>query len=135
MLRAALISTLCVVIAFLGVAGLHVHVPDVDHADHAVHDHHGDEAHLTTVLDHGHDADHDEDGDLDIEPMSKAFGKPTLSPPALAAVLTLLLVFAAYLGLGLPVRVKRAPLRPPRPHLSPHFLPLAHAPPATAFSR
>jgi hypothetical protein len=135
MFRAVLVSALCVVIASLGVAGLHVHVPDGHHADHADHAHDGGSAHLTTLLHHDHAADHDEEGDVDIEPMSKAFGKPSLSTPALAAVLTLLFVLALYRGLTLFLRVESAPLRPPRPQLSPHFLPPSHAPPASAFAR
>src|SRR5688572_23557471 len=95
MLRQALIVTLCLAVAILGVSGLHVHVPGPMasgpahvHEAEVGHDHHVDDSHAYAVsaLQGDHDAAHGEHGDIDVEPMVKAFSKLSLNQliPAVA---------------------------------------------------
>jgi len=146
MLRNALIITICLAVAILGVSGMHVHVPG-PMASGPAHVHKAGTAHeVAQGVDDGHvyavnamqgddDAEHGEHGDLDIEPMAKAFTKLSLSQvvPAVALIcfLVTLLVRAAT---RVPV-LRRPRRRPPTRHLVLHFLPLSHAPPAATSSR
>jgi hypothetical protein len=132
--RNILIVVLCFAIASLGISGLHGHLAGVagSHASHSPSHQHG--FHLVTVADGEHSAGHDHDGDVDVDPVAKAFFKVPLIKAFVAIVV-------AYLIVGLlasaPARrqLRAARLRPPKVRYSPYFLPPSHAPPCTAFSR
>ena len=129
MLRRALISTLCLAIAFLGVAGLHVHVPEGG-AEHGHESHSSGHVHTTSILDSDHGDEHRQHGDIDVEPMVKAFGKLSLDQLTPAAIL--LFVLVALLAATTGTLIARTPLLRPPSRLLPFFLPPPHAPPATA---
>jgi hypothetical protein len=157
MLRKALIITLCLAVAILGVSGMHVHVPgplasgqahvheaDIGNAiDQHVHDgvgvdvnHHADDGHAYAIsaLHGDHDADHGEHGDIDIEPIAKAFSKLSLNQliPAVALIGFLIVLLSRTTAM----RVARRPSdQPPRRRFLPYFLPPSHAPPAAALLR
>lgn len=146
MLRNALIITICLAVAILGISGMHVHVPG-PMASGQAHVHKAgmsygvgkgvDDGHVLAVsaMQGDDDAEHGEHGDLDIEPMAKAFTKLSLSQivPAVA-----LICFLVTLLVRVATRVpalRRPRRRPLRRHLVLHFLPLSHAPPAATSSR
>ena len=128
--RNILIIVLCLAVASLGISGLHGHLAGAA-GPHSSHDKHG--FHLVTVADQEHSPAHGHDGDVDIDPVTKAFGKLPLIKAFVAIVV-------AYLIVGLlasaPVRrLRAARLRAPKARHRPYFLPPSHAPPSTAFSR
>ena len=144
MVRAALISVLCLALALMGVSGVHAHLLSVDmqlpHAhDEALpqqHHMHADvSAEVVTLVNDGHFHEHDEHGDIDFDVAVKAFGKVQWLK-ALAAVLVCFIGFFALLGRlpGQFLRLERM-YRPPKNRLRLFFLPPSHAPPVTAFSR
>lgn len=94
-----------------------------------MHEKHG--FHLVTVIDNEHSPDHAHDGDVDIDPVTKAFGKVSWIK-AFAAIA----VAYVFVGLLLQAPVRRqlrpTPLRPPKVRHSPYFLPPSHAPPCAA---
>lgn len=129
MSRALLISLLCSTLVLMGVTGVHAHVPaPVMPTSHSLHEHHG--AYVTSILDTDHESDHEEDGDFDIEPSVKAFGKTTLTASiAIVSTLVLILVTTGEIGsLRIPVS---PPLRPPESASRFFLLPPSHAPPAS----
>lgn len=134
MLRTFLICALCLAIALIGVSGVHAHLAIEDHdaadrgsASHGeAHAHHG--AHVVSVLDADHSSDHDDDGDIDIDPLVKAFG--TLLLAALSLAVAILYVIAPLLTGETTRRVPfTRPLRPPRLRPRYFILPPSHAPP------
>lgn len=132
MLRKAFLVFLCVTLAFIGASGLHDHIVLPDH-------------HATTGIDAGHppaethffDAGYhdleEHEGHVDVDPVSKAFGK--LSSGSLLAIASLLFVFRSLSRILILVR-RRAPAHvcATRAALF-KLLPPSTAPPATAFAR
>jgi hypothetical protein len=141
MLRNALIITICLAVAILGVSGMHVHVPGPmasgpAHVHKAGMAHGVDDGHVyaVTAMQGDHDAEHGQHGDLDIEPLAKAFTKLSLSQvlPAVALI-GFLVTLLVRVATSVPV-LRRPERRLPRRHLVLHFLPLSHAPPTIARS-
>jgi hypothetical protein len=129
--RTLLACALCFAIALLGVSGVHAHLAVADHAaPHAEesHLHHG--AYVVSVIDADHVSDHDDDGDIDIDPVVKAFGKLLILPLLVAVALCYVIAVLARGDSGgqrLPIE---CPLRPPRQRSRFFLLPPAHAPPS-----
>jgi hypothetical protein len=138
MLRQTFLVFLCVTLAFIGASGLHDHVvlpdtapPGTAHATrdvapaHAQSEKHFFDAGIHDVADH---EDH-----VDVDPVSKAFGK--LSPGSLLALAFCLVLFTMVSRKAFHVR-RRAPLpaRAARIALF-ELLPPATAPPAIARAR
>jgi hypothetical protein len=133
MLRKAFLVFLCVTLAFIGASGLHDHVVLPDH-HHETAGHESAHAHVEThFFDAGHHDLEEHEGHVDVEPVSKAFGK--LSPGSLLA-LAFCLVLWTMLG-RTAIVIRRPPAIPVRAARAALFelLPPATAPPATAFSR
>lgn len=129
MVRTCLISFLCFNLLLMGVTGVHAHVPAPQTpVPNAAHVHHG--AYVVSIIDTDHEADHEEDGDVDIEPLTKAFGKSTLgAAAALVAILVgIVIALARVPSLRVPVS---PPLRPPKPRRRFFLLPPSHAPPSS----
>jgi hypothetical protein len=128
--RHILIIVLCFAVALLGISGLHGHLAGPHESP--THEKHGFQ--LVTVADQEHAPDHSHDGDVDIDPLVKAFGK-------LPVIKSFIAIVVAYLIVGLltsaPARrlLRATRRRPPRARHSPYFLPPSHAPPRTAFTR
>jgi hypothetical protein len=118
MRHAFLIGVLCLAVAMLGIAGVHAHLGG--------HDQHG--AHLIAFVAADHAADH-HDGDLDIDPLVKAFRAVSLTAAFIA--IAVFCCFVELNALGGFVRWLPAMrlLRPPCLGLRSHLLPPAHAPP------
>src|SRR4051812_7625186 len=92
MVRSFLIVALCISVALLAVCGTHTHVPGTAHAHPVGSSHatvHGS-AYTVTVIDSDHLTDHDEDGDIDVDPLAKAFGSLSLNILFIAIALPLL---------------------------------------------
>jgi hypothetical protein len=137
MFRKLLVVTLCLALAAMNLAGVHVHFVDDDHGDHEHAAHaaeHGHGAHAITALDQHHDDEHGHEGGLDLDPAVKAFGKLSLTLLPLVALWFYVLVArsASTAGLQLP---HAAPLRPPNLRSAFYILPPSHAPPTPAFAR
>jgi hypothetical protein len=132
MLRKAFLVFLCVTLAFIGASGLHDHIVLAD--QHATT---GIEAGHPTAETHFFDAGYhdleEHEGHVDVDPVSKAFGK--LSPGSLLAIAFLLVVFGSLTRILILVRRRAAaPIGAARAALF-KLLPPATAPPATAFAR
>jgi hypothetical protein len=129
--RKILITLLCLAIASLGISGLHGHLAGVagSHEHTAPHEKHG--FHLVTVIDGEHSPDHSHDGDVDVDPVTKAFGKVSWIKAFIAIA-----VAYAFVGLLLLAPARRqlrpTPPRPPKVRHSPYFLPPSQAPPCAA---
>jgi hypothetical protein len=129
--RKILITLLCLALASIGISGLHGHLAGVagPHEHGPTHEKHG--VHLVTVVDNEHSPDHAHDGDVDIDPVAKAFGK-------VSAIKVWVAIAVAYVIVGLLThapalrRLRATPLRPPKVRHSPYFLPPSHAPPCAA---
>jgi hypothetical protein len=138
MLRKALIVTLCLAVAILGVSGMHVHVPGPLASGH-LHvpeaDQHEDHVFAVSAMQGDHDAEHGEHGDIDIEPLAKAFTKLSVNQliPALALICAVIALLV-HSAIALPLRPRQL-RRSPRRYFLPHFLPPSHAPPAATSSR
>jgi hypothetical protein len=132
MLRKAFLVFLCVTLAFIGASGLHDHIVLADQQATA-----GIEAAHPPAETHFFDAGfHDlaeHEGHVDVDPVSKAFGK--LSPGSLLAIAFLLVVFGLLSRVVILMRRRvSAPVGAARAALF-RLLPPATAPPATAFAR
>jgi len=131
--RTVLIAVFCLALAFLGASGLHAHLPASSPSAHVAVEHglDHDHAQLVTLFAADHFHAHEEHGERDIDPMTKAFGKLSLLKAFTGPVFVLAIV-----GLlsRAPERVVRfpPPLRPPRNRLRLSLLPPSHAPPHTA---
>ena len=129
MIRSILLSWMCFTLALMGVTGVHAHLPAPEAViAHGAHAHEG--AYVVSIVDTHHESDHDEDGDIDIEPLVKAFGKTTLAASiAIVSTLIAISIVSSRLGsLRLPVA---PPLRPPKTRLRFFLLPPSHAPPTS----
>ena len=112
---------------------MHAHLPGAHHQPHGrlagSHAEHAS-AYVAAVVDFDHSADHDDDGDIDIDPLVKAFGKILLLVAAVVAIP----VLWGFLELSDRVVVLRVaiapPLRPPKQRRRFSLLPPSHAPPA-----
>ncbi|MEJ1963745.1 MAG: hypothetical protein WDO56_20170 [Gammaproteobacteria bacterium] len=131
--RNLFVCLLCLAVALIAVTGVHAHLPG-DHpgaeiADPHAEGHHRHGAYVVSVIDADHLNDHDDDGDVDIDPLAKAFGTLSLSAPvAIIAMWVGIVLLAAHV---LAVLVVFAPpLRPPRDRSRFYILPPSHAPPA-----
>jgi len=129
MTRRLLVPLLCFSLALMGVTGMHAHMPAPETpTSHGAHVHEG--AYVVSILDTDHQSDHDEDGDIDIEPLVKAFGTTTLL--ASIAIVATLIVFFVVTGEGGSYRIPVAPpLRPPKSRPRFFLLPPSHAPPVS----
>jgi hypothetical protein len=139
MLRTILITTICLALAGMNVAGTHLHFVGDDHSGHSRGVHaDSDDAHLISVLDEHHDAEHHGEHEggvgVDLDAVAKAFGKLPVAPLVVAAILFYILIALFRPMPGFRLR-RAAPFRPPRRRSSVCFLPPSHAPPATAFTR
>ncbi len=155
--RAIFIGAICLSLALIGVSGVHAHLPGPasaedpsathlqhSHGGHLTHSHHESSDHhaqsdahgakFLALVDASHFQSHEHGGDIDIDPLVKAFGTLLLFCLFAAAATSCSLI----LLLGPPpsqlLRVA-PPLRPPKIRLSFHLLPPSHAPPFTALSR
>jgi hypothetical protein len=139
MARTCLIWSLCIALVLLGASGLHGHVAQLGvHATspHAHTHEHEDSApapyaQVITVFDAEHFHGHEHHGDIDIDPVTKAFGKG----PVMQMFAALLFVCGILWLLNAPQFVFRTalpPLRPPRIRFRPHLLPPSQAPPHAA---
>jgi hypothetical protein len=129
--RTSLLLTLCFTLALLGVCGTHAHMPGVDHAQTSSveHAHAHETAYTVSVTDADHFADHDDDGDIDIDPLAKAFGKVSLDIFFFAiAILCGLVALARPDGYSLRLPLA-PPLRPPKRRRRAYLLPPSQAPP------
>jgi hypothetical protein len=131
---------LCVALAFLGMSGVHAHLPGASESG-GPHVHTeggnvdaGEHARVMSILDAEHVHAHDDHGDIDIDSITKAFGKTTLLKLFSAAIF-------AFVVLDL---LNRLPsqrmafcrlLRPPKNRRRFSLLPQSHAPPSTALLR
>lgn len=131
MARTSLIWFLCIALVFLGVSGLHGHLSEPGAAEHIHAADHADDhpyGHVVTVFDADHFQAHERHGDIDIDPLAKAFGKG----PLLQMFAVLLFVCCVLWLINTPLAVSRAalpPLRPPKVRYRPHLLPPSQAPP------
>jgi hypothetical protein len=124
MARTLLIWCLCLALMALGASGLHGHLPHRgDHGDqeswHA--------AHVVTVFNDDHLNTHDK-GDIDIDPVTKAFGKG----PVIQIVAALLAAWGIVWFLHAvrwQIQAVLPPPRPPKVRYRPYLLPPSQAPP------
>jgi len=133
--RPFLLVALCLAVALFGVCGTHAHMPGAGHEhehEHAAgseHPHAHDGAYTITVLDADHLGDHDDDGDIDIDPVTKAFGKLSLNVFFLA-IAVICAVVALLSRSERSVRLPfDPPLRPPKGRRRSYLLPPSQAPP------
>jgi hypothetical protein len=134
MVRTCLIWFSSLALVLVGASGLHGHLSaphDAENAHIADHAEPHSHAHVVTVFDADHFETHEHQGDVDIDPLAKAFGKgPVLQ---LFAALLFALGIAWLLIPPLPiVRAVLPPLRPPKVRFRPYLLPPSQAPPSAA---
>ena len=135
MFRPFVIALICLALASVNLAGVHLHFVSDSHAGSAQHSP-GDEpdSRVISVLDEDHDAGHDRAGNVDVDLVTNVFGKHWPSALAAAGIFLYLLIafFRPQLGIRLP---RGKPFRPPRRRASFYLLPPSQAPPTTAFAR
>jgi hypothetical protein len=123
--RNILIVVLCLALASLGISGLHGHLAG-GAGSHGFH--------LVTGVDGEHSTDPAHDGDIDVDPVAKAFGKL----PLIKAFVAIVVAYGVVgLSASAPARrqLRAARLRTPKVRYSPYCLPPSHAPPCTASLR
>lgn len=134
--RAILIVVLCLAIALAGVTGVHAHLANGNASahSHVSSDTDGERtsARLIAFIDSEHLRAHEINGEIDIEPATKAFGK------FLQISIFLALTFAVLIGRSFAheaaaiSRCCSVPRRPPRNRLRLGLLPPSNAPPQPA---
>lgn len=129
--RSFLVLLVCGSVALMGVLGIHAHLPgDHAHTHGVVAEHEHAAPYAVAVLDADHAADHGEDGDIDIDPVVKAFGKLLLLATLVVALFSILCDFLTLATRGIVLRWPSAPpLRPPKDRTRFYILPPALAPP------
>jgi hypothetical protein len=136
MQRISIIGLLCLSVAFFGIAGIHGHWHEPHSTAGEVHEHSGGHSavELVSLLHADHFEDHGAGGEIDVQPVTKAFGK--VSVIKLLATLAFIVSVIQLLSRTLVVVVRR--WQRTRTPESPHpfaLLPPSHAPPVTAFAR
>jgi hypothetical protein len=137
MTRTCLIWLLSLALISVGASGLHGHL--AVHEAHDPSEHAGTVEHtpsearsqVITVFDADHFRVHEHHGDIDINPVEKAFGKVPLAKVSVALLFVCGLVWTIaarqrVFRMGLP------PLRPPKVRFRPQLLPPSQAPPRAA---